>query len=259
MEAPKNKWQGKRAIIVVRQSNDKDGTASTAAQLDFMAKEIEKVGMCYVDNVAMEGVPGSAPARMSEVLEGLVARKKKSDDFDVIAWQVEDRASRGGGDHGMWQEHEAKRNGILFFFAGDDQPTGPFAAVGRVAKYEAAKDMSFGNGRRTAQGQAWAQKQGFFRTSGQTPMACDRIYYGSDDKPKFILHNLPNGLQEQRDYATDTVIGTYGTEGKKSYQPLPQATERIFTPVPGRPGAEESSAGNFLLAVQERLAGCTDR
>src|SRR5690349_13430018 len=139
MQAPKSKWQEMGAIVIVRQSDDKNGTSSTAAQLDYMRKELEKVGLVYVDKVVLEGVPGSAPARISEVLEGLIERKKTQDDFEVIAWQVEDRASRGGGEHGMWLEHEAKRHGIRVFFAGDDQPTGPYAPVVRVAKYEAAK------------------------------------------------------------------------------------------------------------------------
>src|SRR5438045_190311 len=109
MDGPKGKWQEMGAIVVVRQSNDKDGTASTAAQLDYMMKELDAVGLRYVDKEVLDGVPGSAPARISEVLEKLIKRKETANDFDVIAWQVEDRASRGGGEHGMWLEHEAKR------------------------------------------------------------------------------------------------------------------------------------------------------
>lgn len=233
MEAPKSKWQEMGAIVIVRQSDDKDGTSSTAAQLEYMRKELEKVGLVYVDKVVLEGVPGSAPARISEVLEALIERKKKKNDFEVIAWQVEDRASRGGGEHGMWLEHEAKRHGIRVFFAGDDQPTGPYAPVVRVAKYEAAKEGSVSNGRRSTQGQKWAQKQGFFRTSGHTPIGCDRLYYGPDDKPKFVIHNLANGLQEQRDYATGVVIATYGTVGKKSRNRFKKQRNEYSLLVPG--------------------------
>jgi hypothetical protein len=204
------------AIVVVRQSSDKDGTASTAAQLDYMARELERVGLRYVDKEVLEGVPGSAPARLDEVFQRLFARKRNRGDFDVIALQIEDRASRGGGDHGMWFEHEAKRQGLRVFFAGDDQYSGPYAPVVRVAKYEAAKEVSVSNGRRSAQGQKHAQKQGFFRTAGHTPIGCDRLYCGADDKPKFVIHNLPSGLQEQRDCESGKVIGTYGTVGKKS-------------------------------------------
>jgi hypothetical protein len=166
------------------------------------------VGLRYVDKEVLDGVSGSAPARISEVLEKLIKRKEKAKDFEVIAWQVKDRASRGGGEHGMWLEHEAKRHGLRVFFAGDDQPSGPYAPVVRVAKYEAAKEVSVSNGRRSAQGQKWAQKQGFFRTAGQTPIGCDRIYHGPDDKPKFIIHNLPNGLQKQWDYSRDSKRNT---------------------------------------------------
>src|SRR4051794_34929684 len=106
MGTPKNKWQGLRAIIVGRQSNDKDGDSSTEAQLDYMKKELTRVGMCYVDKIMLEGIPASAPAKISAILGDLCQRKRRDNDFDVIAWQIEDRASRGGGEHGMWLQHE---------------------------------------------------------------------------------------------------------------------------------------------------------
>jgi hypothetical protein len=233
MNPSKGKWEGLRAVVVVRQSSDKEGTASTAAQLDFMHKEFQRVGMRYVDKEVLEGVPGSAPARITEVLEKLIRRKKKADDFDVIAWMVEDRASRGGGEHGMWLEHEAKRHGLRVFFAGDEYDAVPYAPVVRVAKYEAAKDSSVGNGRRSAQGQSWAQRQGFFRTSGQTPFGCDRLYCGADDRPKFVIHNLPSGLQEQRDYATGKLMATYGTVGKKSRNRFRKQRNEYSLLIPG--------------------------
>ena len=47
-------------------------------------------------------------------------------------------------------------------------------------------------------------------------MGCDRLYCGDDDKLKFIIHNVGNGLQEQIDFKTKAVIGRFGTIGKKS-------------------------------------------
>src|SRR5688572_2345899 len=102
MEPSKNKWNGLRAIVVARQSDDKDGTASTAAQLDYMKKELERVGLKYVDHEMLEGVRGSASATLTEHVKKLFERKKQKNDFDVIAWQIEDRASRSGGEFGMW-------------------------------------------------------------------------------------------------------------------------------------------------------------
>jgi hypothetical protein len=220
MQKRKNKWKGLRALIVVRQSNDKEGPTSTEAQLEFMPKELERVGMTYVDKEVLEGVSAVSPARITQLLQKLVKRKKERDDFDVIAWQVEDRATRGGGEFGMWLEHECKRHGLRAYFAGDDEFGGPYSSVVRVSKYEAAKEQSVGNSRRTTQGQSYAMKRGYFRTSGHTPIGCDRIYYGEDNQPKYVIHNLNNGLQEQRDYATGNVIGRYGTVGKKSHNRL---------------------------------------
>ena len=97
MQTEKSKWQGKRAIVVARQSDDKDGTASTEAQLEHIIKQLGNVGMKVVDNEMLQGVSASAPARITEILQRLFDRKKRSNDFDVIVWQIEDRATRGGG------------------------------------------------------------------------------------------------------------------------------------------------------------------
>ena len=186
MEQQKTKWHGKRVIAVVRQSDNKDdagtknqkttddGSSSTAAQLDNLRKIFDRLGMKYVDKIVLDGVPASAPARITAIVQQLFERKGNKNDFDAIAWQVEDRASRGGGEHGMWLEHEAKRHGLLVFYPGDEVPLGPYGSVVRVAKYEAAKEGSVSTGRRSTQGQTWAQKNGFFRTAGPTPMGCDR-------------------------------------------------------------------------------------
>jgi len=215
MNQQSNQWQGKGYIASVRQSDDKDGGASTAAQLAYLEGQCAAVGMHYVDKSVGEGLTGSLPAKRSD-LEALLKRKREKNDFEVIAVQVEDRLTRGGGTHGMWFEHECLRHGISIFFAGDDVPKGPYSAMIRVAKYEAAHEVSVNIGKRSTQGQTFAQKTGFFRTSGHTPMGCHRIYLGPDDKPRYILRNLPDGRQEQLAPETRKVIGTFGTIGKKS-------------------------------------------
>jgi hypothetical protein len=100
MEQQKTTWHGKRVIAVVRQSLNKDGakatddekaadgSASTAAQLDNLRKIFDRLGMQYVDKVVLDGVPASAPARISEIVKRLFERKKIKNDFDVIAWQI---------------------------------------------------------------------------------------------------------------------------------------------------------------------------
>lgn len=205
----KTKWEGLRAIAIARQSNDMDGAASTEAQGNFMTLQLTEAGMSHVETIPLEGVSGSSPARINEILQALFRRKKEKNDFDVIAWQVEDRATRSGGEHGLWLAHEAKRHGLRVFFPGDDQQDTP--AAFRAFKYDAAMEAAMSTGRRTAQGQDHAQKKGFYRTAGKTPFGCDRIYYGEDNQPKFILHNLPNGMQEQREVTTGNVIGRFGT------------------------------------------------
>jgi hypothetical protein len=69
MEAPKSKWNELGAIVVARQSDDKDGTGSTEAQLDHVEKMLANVGMRVVDHVMLEGVSAASPARITEILQ----------------------------------------------------------------------------------------------------------------------------------------------------------------------------------------------
>jgi hypothetical protein len=132
METKKSKWAGLGAIVVARQSDDAKGNASTEAQNDHVSKAVAAAGMHVVDRLMLAGVPASAPARVREVVEGLFQRKRERDDFDVIAWQIEDRATRGGGGFGMWLEHEAKRHGLRVYYTDSEMDDRPYSAVIRV-------------------------------------------------------------------------------------------------------------------------------
>ncbi|HEX8325138.1 MAG TPA: recombinase family protein [Tepidisphaeraceae bacterium] len=236
METPsKGKWDGLRAIIVARQSKDDKGTASTAAQVDFMLLELERVGLKYVDNKLLDGVAASAPQRITEIIQELFRRKETDDDFDVIAWQIEDRASRSGGEHGVWLEHEAKRHGLRVFFAGDEGVSRPYDPVVRVLKYESAKEATITTGQRSRQGQSKAKRTGFFRTAGPTSFGCHRLYLSEEDRPKFFIRNLEDGRQEQVDYKSGEIIGRFGTVGKKSRHRFRKQRIEYSLLIPGDP------------------------
>lgn len=253
---PANKWEGLRAVVVPRQSDDKNGTASTEAQLDHITKRLATVGMTVVDQVMLEGVSAASPARITEVLQRLFNRKKEKNDFDVIVWQIEDRATRGGGEFGMWIQHEAKCHGLQIYFTDSDMSEVPYAPVVRVAKYEAAKEESVGKGRRSTQGHDLAKRKGFYRTAGQTPMGCQRLYYGDDDQPKFIIRNLGNGLQEQVDYKTQTVIGRFGSVGKKSRNRFKKQRNEYSLLMPGDREQQRIVRVIFYLRYKKGWRGC---
>jgi hypothetical protein len=252
----KSKWNNLRAFVIARQSEDKNGTSSTEAQLSYMLKKLEAEGTQMVGKKMLDGVSAAAPAKITEIVQELFERKKRQNDFDVIAWQLEDGATRGGRQYGMWLEHEANRHGLLIYFADSEIGDIPYASVIRVSKYEAAKQQSIGNSRRTTQGQDLAQKEGFFRTSGQTPMGCDRLYFGDDDSPKFIIHNFGNGLQEQVDYATKRVIGRFGSIGKKSHNRFRKQRNEYSLLIPGDRQQKRAVRVIFYLRYKKGWRGC---
>lgn len=207
----KNRWKGKRFIGLARQSDNKDGNASTEGQLVHLRRECDAVGMTETDVIPLKGVTGSLPGKRKDLID-LLKRKREKDDFDVIAVHVVDRLTRGGTKHGFWFEHECDLAGVELFFVGENIPSGPYSSVVRATMYEAAHEASVSTGRRSTDGQTTAIKKGMFRTAGHTPMGCYRLYFdGSNDRPKFYIRNLLNGLQEQCEYETHKLIGTFGT------------------------------------------------
>jgi hypothetical protein len=172
--------------------------------------------MVYVDKIELEGVTGSLPARR-EHYEQLKKRKLEKNDFDTIVIQRIDRATRGGGDFGIWLETELKLCGIRVRFVGEDLPVGRHSSMIKMYKYEAAKDTAMGTSQRTAQGQLFAIEKGTLKTTGPTPYGTWRIYFSQTDHPSHIIRDCGNGLQEKLDPHTLTVLDIYGTTGKKSY------------------------------------------
>jgi hypothetical protein len=101
-----------------------------------------------------------------------------------------------------------------------------------------------------------AKKKGFYRTAGQTPMGCDRLYCGDDDKPKFIIRNLGNGLQEQVDYKTKVVIGRFGTIGKKSRNRFIKQRNEYSLLMPGDRRQQRVVRVIFYLRYKRGWRGC---
>ena len=64
------RWRGKRYLCLARQSNDAEGTTSTQAQLKWMRKESDGLGMHHAgDDYALEGVTGALPGRRKDLQE----------------------------------------------------------------------------------------------------------------------------------------------------------------------------------------------
>src|SRR4051812_13172213 len=94
-------WENSRYICHVRQSNDEDGNDSVKAQLKSIRIECDGDGMIYIDKIVLEGETGSLPARRDHFTK-LIKRKLENNDFDTLVIQRMDRATRSGGDFGIW-------------------------------------------------------------------------------------------------------------------------------------------------------------
>jgi hypothetical protein len=225
METSKNKWQDKRAIVVVRQSSDKDGTGSTEAQLDYRVKDLKRAGMVCVDKVVLEGVTGASPARITQVIEALFVRKKDEKDFEVIAWQVEAEGVANLGCGSSTRRSATACSSILRVmrqrtFRMPPSCGSPSTKRPRNCRSATAGALRKGrNGRRT---------KGFSGRRVKPPSAAN-----ASIRPKFVIRNLPSGLQEQRDWISGKIIGTYRSVGKKSRNRFKKQRNEYSLLVPG--------------------------
>ena len=251
-----DRWKGKRYIALARQSDDKDGNASTTGQLAHMRRECGDVGMSETHVILLEGVTGSMPGKRKDLL-ALLRRKREKNDFDVIAVHVVDRLTRGGTRHGFWYEQECTLVGLELFFVGENMPSGPYSSVVRATMYEAAHEASVSTGRRSTDGQSTAIKNGMFRTAGRTPIGCNRLYCdGGNGRPKFYIRDLANGLQEQFDFETGKLIGTFGTIGKKSRNRFIKQRNEYSLLIPGDPEGQRTVRLIFFLRYGRGWRGC---
>lgn len=241
-----NPLLGKGFIPLVRQSKDTDGPTSSEAQLKFLKDDGASVGMIFVDAVVLKGVTGSHPGRRTD-LDELFKRKRERNDFDVISVQIADRMTRGGMTHAGWIEHECNRHGIILRIAGDDLPSGPWANMIKMMKYEGAKEQARTISMRSVQGAVLAMDQDRNSACSNTPFACYRFYHHQDGTPLFLIRNLGDGRQEKLDAQTREVIDVYGSVGGKAkghYRK--QKTERTLI-APGDPEQADAVRQMFRL------------
>lgn len=230
--------EGKRYICLVRASDASEGTTSTEAQLALLREYGDRMGMIFIDKIALDGVTGSLPGKRHD-LQALLDRKRQQNDFDFVVLQRLDRLTRGGSAHGFWFEHECSRVGLRLLFVGDDIPDGRYANLIKVAKYEAAQEQAFSISQRTTQGAMLALQEGRIVTSSHTPYGCWRMYMTADGKPSHIIADLRDGRQQKLDPHSFEVIDTYGQIGggsKGHYRK--QKNEKVLL----MPGFAEESA-----------------
>jgi DNA invertase Pin-like site-specific DNA recombinase len=224
--------ENKRYICLVRASDTSEGTTSTEAQLALLKDYGQRMGMIYVDAIVLDGVTGSRPGNRED-LDGLLARKREKNDFDVLLVQRLDRLTRGGSSHGLWFQHECDRVGLRVVFVGDDIPVGRYANLIKVAKFDAAQEQAISISQRSTQGSQLALAQGRNITSAHTPFGCWRLYLTTDGKPSHIIADLRDGRQQKLDPETRAVTDTYGQiggGGKGHYRK--QKNERVLL-IPG--------------------------
>lgn len=208
----KKGFEGKRYICMARASDASDGNTSTEAQLALLNDYAQRLGMIFVDNLALDDLTGSLPGKRQD-MQQLLERKKTANDFDVLVLQRLDRLTRSGSAHGFWFEHELKCAGIELLIVGDDIPQGPYANLIKVAKYEAAREQAFSISQRSTQGAQLALEDGRNVTSARTPYGCWRLYIRADGTKSHIIRDLRDGRQQKLHAETHEVIDTYGQIG----------------------------------------------
>jgi hypothetical protein len=229
--------KGRRFINLVRCSKDEQADTSPIDQNNILIEFGVERGMIHAgDDKVLAGVSGSIAAARGDIQE-IIDRKRDLDDFDVILVQDFSRFTRVGLEHGGALKWELAKEGIEVIFVtfgstGDPDQDSLIQGVGFYAAQQQGKTTSYN----ATRGQMSAMRGGNLPHTFTIPFGIDRLYLGTDEKPRHRIRNLPDGTQQKLEVDRDVVIATYGRNPEKG-APVHyhrQSDEKVVL-VPGDP------------------------
>lgn len=239
----RNLLEGLRYLCWVRCSTLGQADTSIEDQINFIQAFAQSAGMVWVDDVILDGVSGQSPKVMAMV-DQIVQRKREHNDFDVVLVHDLSRLTRRGVTDGGKIEWEFRNAGIELISVADGVQDGEHAEIMRSFKHFASEKQSIDISRSTTRGSMTALQRGKRPHAQTAPYGTDKLVLGPDDKPRFILHLLPDGHQQKLAYPGRELIETYGRKpcGASAHYRLQHGENFDF--IPGEP-AEIDTINNI--------------
>jgi len=205
--AEMNALRGKRFISLVRCSTKEQVDTSVGDQIALLEDFAKRNEMTKVDEVRVEGVSASVPARRKE-LRPLLERADHGD-YDVLLVHDLSRFTRSKVRHAYKLECEFEQRGVTVISATDNIPDGPAGEIYKTFKYQANEEyvrrLVHDSARTTDQ----LIRKGILPHCQKPPYGVDRLYISRDGKPRYRIRNLTNGHQQRLEPDRDVVLEEY--------------------------------------------------
>lgn len=234
--------RGKRFIALARCSTRGQAESSLDDQMRLIRLFASDNGMVEVDAVRLEGVSGSVAENLDRVIDSLIERKSKANDYEVLLVQDASRFSRAGAGHSAKLRYDLQKSEVEVVSAMGYVPKSDFGEVKDALDAVVARQQAKGIAAGVARGSMSAMAEGRQSHSSRTPYGLDKLYLSADGRPLHIVRtNYDDGSQVRLHPTTGEVIDRYG-RNEKTGTPAhyrKQRGERIVY-IPGEPTVKQA-------------------
>lgn len=203
--------RGKRAIVLLRCSTIGQADTSIPDQLKAITAFAEKYGVVIIQVITLAGVSGSRPGMRSDI-DAIIAKKRESNNFELLLVYDVSRITRSGVMHGASIECALQGEGIETVYIMDEVPEGLAGDLLRTVKFFTANEQARSIAMNVARGQMSAMEKGHLPHSRRQIYGIDPLYLGHDGTPRYIIRTLADGTQLKLDPATQQVIQRFGID-----------------------------------------------
>ena len=244
--------EGRRYIILARQSSTKEGSTSVDDQVVHLRTAGSEAGGECVGIIRLPDTRGSLPGKRQD-FKLLRDRKSERDDFDTILCYVPDRWTRAGLLHGFGEEYLLRLVGVHVYFGdGDGIQTGKDDAWGEVKRawlYSAAKEWLRQHSQRVCGALGRSLVEGRRASRASIPFGCDKLIRSAEGVALYRMRDLRDGRFQKLTADGERVVDTYakGTAPHKARSDLAE-----FVPG-GVDGEQEAIRRLYDLHFPEKL------
>jgi DNA invertase Pin-like site-specific DNA recombinase len=194
-----NPLKGLRCVGLGRTSLGENTEASIPQQTAILERRCAELEMVWVGLVPVSGVSGSLPGKREDI-EGLLERKLKHNDYDVLMVQDRSRLTRSGEGHGAWLQVEFARVGVRVISSSTrlEDLNNPHLWIMRGLEDEASRAYAYRVSHDTQRGRQKKKEEGTIAYCLTPPFGIDRLYSNANGRRMFIIHNLRDGSQRQK-------------------------------------------------------------
>jgi hypothetical protein len=180
----------------------------------------EEVEVCRFD-----GVSAANPTWIDKEIDRLIERRRQRGDVGALLVQDASRLTRAGADHLGSIRYRLDRAGIRLVIVTNHVEDPTADALVRTVEAVTSREENRRNAYAKARGLASSVRDGSRPPLGRIPFGVARYVDDENGNPLYVIQDLPDGTQVQRDFLTDRVLKRFGRGARSHWRRQPN--ERI--------------------------------